>query len=246
MQRVWQHGTGRGKTMGLQATSRRTGKAEFMDPRLKSLRIARSCACRWVALAIYLATNLGISLPLAASKTDVPYPCMHHHCGCTSPEQCWRHCCCMSLVEKLIWARNNRVTPPDYVLAEAHQYGIEWEAFCATAPPEQRDDCCCCRGCCAAKHEHPEASCCESKHESLSRQNGHETDDLVCLITALACRGVDTNSIGVVISLPPPEICQPLQLLAVSELFLAPAQQFVSPAFQPPTPPPRACAICSA
>lgn len=35
-----------------------------------------------------------------------------------SANECWRHCCCFSLEEKIAWAVQNDVVPPDEVLAE--------------------------------------------------------------------------------------------------------------------------------
>jgi len=46
------------------------------------------------------------------------FPCMHHRCGCASAEACWRKCCCLSSTEKLAWAEEHGVLPPEYVLAE--------------------------------------------------------------------------------------------------------------------------------
>src|SRR5215467_15256496 len=45
---------------------------------------------------------------------------------CQSAEQCWQNCCCMTLEERLIWARQNHVRPPNYALAAARAAHIEW------------------------------------------------------------------------------------------------------------------------
>lgn len=81
---------------------------------------------RVVALVAYLATATGLPLPhfvSAAAEADstapgiaTPYPCMAHRCGCRSAQQCWNACCCMSDVEKLMWAERNGVTPPASLL----------------------------------------------------------------------------------------------------------------------------------
>jgi hypothetical protein len=60
-----------------------------------------------------------------------PFPCMFSSCGCNNAEQCWRKCCCHDLKSKLAWAKNNNVTPPDYVISEARENGLlkTWQSF---------------------------------------------------------------------------------------------------------------------
>lgn len=36
-------------------------------------------------------------------------------------EACWRKCCCHTNAEKLAWAKQHGVTPPDYVVAAAER-----------------------------------------------------------------------------------------------------------------------------
>jgi hypothetical protein len=59
----------------------------------------------------------GLPLPAAAIAKDLsqPFPCMNNPCGCSSAEQCWRSCCCTTLAERLAWAREHGVEPPEYV-----------------------------------------------------------------------------------------------------------------------------------
>ncbi len=96
--------------------------------------IARRCT-RWAALVAYLTLALGVQLPMpAATTSDELYPCKGHPCGCATAEQCWRHCCCTTLEQRLAWARENYVTPPDFALAEARARGIDWEAYCKVGP----------------------------------------------------------------------------------------------------------------
>jgi hypothetical protein len=69
-----------------------------------------------------LATSLGVPV-LVAPPLDVsqPFPCMSHRCGCGSAAACWRGCCCMTLAQKLAWARDHGITPPAYVLAQVRE-----------------------------------------------------------------------------------------------------------------------------
>lgn len=74
-----------------------------------------------VALSVVVA-SIGVPFALESAKdTSQPYPCMHHRCGCGSAEACWRSCCCMTQAQKLAWAKEHGVTPPDYALAQAEQ-----------------------------------------------------------------------------------------------------------------------------
>ncbi len=104
--------------------------------------------CAAISAALYLVLVLGIPLPmpsqLAAKDTSQPFPCMDSPCGCRNAEQCWRHCCCHTLVERLTWAREHNVRPPEYVLAEAKAEGIDWESVGkGSCSAESGGKCCC-------------------------------------------------------------------------------------------------------
>lgn len=64
-------------------------------------------------------TGFPVSQSMAIEAGSAPFPCRHHHCGCSSAAQCWRSCCCMSMQEKLVWAKEHGVIPPDFVVAAA-------------------------------------------------------------------------------------------------------------------------------
>src|SRR5437660_274407 len=85
-----------------------------------ALRIRRHLAVEPMLIG-FLVVALGVPLPLPSVKdTRIPFPCQHHRCGCQSAEECWRHCCCFTLEQRLAWARANQVEPPTFVL-EARQ-----------------------------------------------------------------------------------------------------------------------------
>lgn len=67
-----------------------------------------------------MAASLGVPVIIEPER-DIsrPFPCMHHRCGCGSADACWHGCCCMTLAQKLAWAKEHGVTPPDYALAQA-------------------------------------------------------------------------------------------------------------------------------
>lgn len=89
----------------------------------------------WCSLALYLLVALGLPFPLPQTSStkfardlSEPFPCMDSACGCSTAEHCWRHCCCHSLAERMAWAREHHVRPPDDVLVEAEAQGIQWTA----------------------------------------------------------------------------------------------------------------------
>ena len=78
-----------------------------------------------VAIAL-LAASLGVPVLIEPERdTSRPFPCMHHRCGCGSAEACWHGCCCMTLAQKLAWAKEHGVTPPEYALAQAGHEGLD-------------------------------------------------------------------------------------------------------------------------
>jgi hypothetical protein len=114
----------------------------------------------------------GVPLPSAARNSNGQsaerYPCENCSCGCASADECWRHCCCHTLTERLAWAEREGVTPPAYVLAQ-----IEAEL----AKPA------CCRtksSCCSTQET---KSCCSKVDHNDSPDPG------VIGWCALACQG---------------------------------------------------------
>src|SRR5262245_41643169 len=78
----------------------------------RAFRIRRALVVG-LALIAYLIGAVGVPMPVRAQKASAtPFPCQNHICGCTTAEQCWRHCCCFSPEEKLAWARTHQVEPP--------------------------------------------------------------------------------------------------------------------------------------
>ena len=94
--------------------------------------------------ALVLLTLVGhllvaVGVPLPASKRSkgggVAYPCQSLPCGCSDSEQCWAgDCCCYTLEEKLAWAEQRGIEPPEHV-----RPSVESRKFRA-APPKK--SCC--------------------------------------------------------------------------------------------------------
>jgi hypothetical protein len=192
-------------------------------------------AARWMSVVLYSVLTIGLPIPAGSMPvTGEIFPCMHHRCGCLSAEQCWRDCCCLSLEERLVWAKENGVTPPEYVLAEERSRGL--------LGSRSKPKCSCCaavrtRSCCESS---PKGDCCRAEEQSQKKSHAKASsvDGGIVLLEALKCRGVSDNWMGVGISLPPAapdrELSKPLVVPCV-EIALP----FHSWASSPPTPPPR-------
>jgi hypothetical protein len=131
------------------------------------------------AIALLLAANhaivaLGLPMPTPAPElAGGPFPCMNCPCGCRTAEHCWRGCCCHTMTEKLAWAKEHGVTPPDFVREAAEKESQFAAKLAEPAPP-----CPHCR-----------------KHESAIHANGKSEKApparrSVAAIKALECRGL--------------------------------------------------------
>jgi hypothetical protein len=183
-----------------------------------------------VALVNYLVVCLGVPLPSphAAPPPGVRYPCENHHCGCPTAEACWRHCCCMTMQQKLAWARENHVEVPAFV----------WELIAQGETEKAPRHACCCHAAAAPQ----KASCCYCAHEAPSRlsQSTHRMGWLVYL-EQQRCHGCDYNGLTVPWALPlvPPAAESPLDR-ACGPVFPRILRIIRPEAIAPPDPPPRA------
>jgi hypothetical protein len=125
--------------------------------KLRALPVRR-LICSALALA-YIVTAAGVPLPLTArpAKTGEAYPCAGGACGCRSAQQCWRSCCCHTLAERLDWARQHGVRPPDDAIAAAVRSGLDvaW----LQNPLKSKN--LCAKTCCASK-ANSTARCCQT------------------------------------------------------------------------------------
>lgn len=209
---------------------------------------------RCTVVFAYSILALGIPLPtLSVKASKEPFPCMNHRCGCQSAEQCWRDCCCMTLEERLIWARENHVRPPDYVLADARVKGIEWAVnwpsdqnsqdsnrCVATRSAAEKSGCQKPSGECACcKPVASECPCCTCHGCTQAKPCERQSENGILLMSALKCHGAGDNWQGMAISLPPRPIFQfhfSDQLVGTVNFY---AMHFSSVSFQPAVPPPR-------
>lgn len=96
------------------------------------------------ALSAYAIAAVGVPLPTFQAKDrSQPFPCMDRPCGCKSASACWTSCCCTTPEERLRWARDYGVEPPDSLLAatshEAEPDGHSTGACCTSHAPADEE-----------------------------------------------------------------------------------------------------------
>ena len=194
--------------------------------------------CCWALAVLYLLVASGVPFPQPSNlhkDTSTPFPCMDSACGCRDSEQCWRSCCCHTLSERLAWARQNHIRPPEFVVAEAHSKGLETDDCREHSPA-------CCESspnCCQGAHEcHKKpvatASCCAKRNKNADRS--------VVLTRALKCRGISGDWLGMGAALVPPRLDFQCDQILCDWLVQATAS-LSSTAFPPPLPPPRSSVV---
>jgi hypothetical protein len=124
-----------------------------------------------LVLVGYLAGQIGFPLSDGTIPNGATYPCQGHQCGCTSADHCWQQCCCMSLSERLAWAKRHRVSPP---AAASH---VQLAA---------NEDCHSKSACCAAMQ--PTATVHVEKLEHVEKES-KSAFSFVLTIRAMNCRG---------------------------------------------------------
>ena len=176
---------------------------------------------------------------LSPKDRSTPFPCMDSRCGCRTAEQCWKHCCCHTLEEKLAWAREHGVTPPDYILqkqiasAELQESSDGCDSCCRE---KAADSCSTCEN--GSERTQPSCSC------AVDTDTNPEEDDLgwswIPTLRARNCQGLD----GWMLLLQ----CIPLDRITTgvfagplpSSEMLYPCDEFAcSQRDVPETPPPR-------
>jgi hypothetical protein len=166
-----------------------------------------SCAL----LAMYVVTAAGVPLPAGnlAKKSGEMFPCMDCSCGCNSAEQCWRACCCHTLAERMNWARERGVRPPEYAIDEARHEGIDLCWLDETSHSAAVTICC------AAKTANGKPCCC-SRHAGHNSRSDDTATSHVVVWRALACGGQSMNwlTAAPVLSVAPRRLVDRMPLVA--------------------------------
>src|SRR5207244_2374733 len=79
-------------------------------------------------------------------------------CGCRTAEECWRHCCCFSPEQRLAWAQDRGIQPPEYAERPSVQ---GWQ----TTRLRDRESCC-------ANHADEKKPCCHDSSAAKTKRDG--------------------------------------------------------------------------
>ncbi len=189
---------------------------------------SRRCWSALLTVAL-LGTSVGYPAPARTGKDcGQPFPCIDKPCGCQNAEQCWRHCCCTTLEQRLQWARENGVTPPADIVAEA-------EKVTAKKAVAKTGHCCCCCKQRQANADAPEVSTSDSN-------SGGRTVNWVCGLSVQKCRSLQLMALTCGTGLPPREAVQVTLGDRCEPWSASVILNWPTISFRPPVPPPRTAA----
>jgi len=200
-----------------------------MSPiRTRSLR--RPFVCLVIAQQLLAGAGISLPCPAADAGSAERYPCEHCGCGCRSAEQCWLHCGCFTIQQKIAWARRNGVAVPEFIMAAAKRE--------AAAP--RKTSC----GACCHRRGVPQAG--GASHDVCARNDDEQAKDenrssrRVSWLRALRCHGLTQQWLAAGASWPGDryaELC--LVLLPRGRVESQPFLRYLFSPSPPPTPPPN-------
>ena len=123
---------------------------------------------------------IGIPMrPPKERRSDERFPCENCPCGCSTADFCWDKCCCHTDEEKLEWARENQVTPPNFLIARVSK----------PSPPVKS---CCCAAKSVASAKSRQSTCDPRGNESSAESESKKLSagGLILLKSAAECRGM--------------------------------------------------------
>jgi hypothetical protein len=195
-----------------------------------------------IALVAYVFSSAGV-LPLPAAsnkkKHGVPFPCQDDPCGCSSAEECWRHCCCYSVEEHWAWAAAHNVEPPEYAERPAHGgWSTVRERDRDAGQTTEASVCPHCEGTAPPMSSATRAACCET--ERAAKLERPAAPVVVRWFSALHCQGLAAAwmTSGAVLPLFN-TVSAPLDDRLIARLIHINATPVALPLI-PPDPPPRA------
>ena len=171
-----------------------------------------------------------ISLP--EGESAVPFPCQYCGCGCKSALKCWTSCCCFTPSQRLAWAKQNGVTPPDYAILADDQstsssIAASGESCCVTK-----------KTCCAAK----KACCAVKSKDSVPKVTTWSTPrtKMVLTLCALKCQGASSDFTLLPWTILVREVTLNCRRFATGERTPLDSWDVPSHSLQPELPPPKA------
>jgi hypothetical protein len=239
-----------------------------MSPKRKIFATKRwQSVLGWIGLVSFLVSVLPIPiiLPSVKSIDGQAFFCQDRPCGCASAEQCWTHCCCATLKERLDWAEKKGVTPPAYAAKSPSELAAtKYDKSCCSnnkkiAEKRGADACNDCddsdsnltaSNTCTAEKKLTEKTCCESKQakannkELVREQVKKKPGRLVVSMLALKCQGKSYSFCA----LPWFILQSPMSVVACDVPTAEPwgIQSLSWHGQRPcPDPPPPRCGLCS-
>ena len=198
-----------------------------------SARMARSMRwlLAWCLIAQQLLIGAGIPLPSAARAANRAerYPCENCGCGCQSAEECWRHCCCLTNLQKVAWAKQHGVALPAFVAVAAMR---EAAAEAETACPQ-------CAGDANLQSEVPSHTA-GTRNDPKRSDDDHRPASGVSFLQALGCHGSTMQFAAAGPSWPGDRpLCLRWRPLPVGPIQPRSSDQYFFSPPAPPTPPPK-------
>ena len=206
-------------------------------------------------------------LPSNSPEKDLtqPFPCQNRPCGCRSAEQCWKKCCCFNNSQKIAWAKANKVTVPDYVLAAAEAEKRTSVEVCSlpgkqSAGKNVRESKRSCSRCdsqpdnesrVARNREDTDAvggskatKCCQSKSEAGKEAQPHNSlSKWVMAVYSAECQGQGPQVYCSIVLVIPVWEALPPAMPAMIETFSIESERLLPASLRPPVPPPKIGAL---
>ncbi len=135
----------------------------------------------WLLMVQQIVAGVGVSMPrpAAGAHSGERYPCEDCGCGCRSAQQCWAHCSCFTLQEKINWARRNGVAVPESFVVAAKRNAV------TKLGPDRAP----CHRQCASRVRGPCRDVCQRNRDERGG-NKNRPSGGVSILSALRCHGL--------------------------------------------------------
>lgn len=194
----------------------------MLAPRLHLNLSAFRAVTSWCCTLFFTLSILPIPIQPSLIRAPSPnerFPCENSPCGCRSADQCWRNCCCKTASEKIAWARDHGVSPPNFVVQAAR---VESNS------QRNKTNCCCAKSV---------RNSCKSS-PAVSKTDRRPIGQHVLLISALICKGKSLSFQA----LPVVVLGTSMKIAVIAERPLSigiVALFYRGTSLEPATPPPR-------
>lgn len=152
----------------------------FYLRQLRSTIIRRTISV--TLLVVFVVGFVGLPI-LPDSSKNGRFPCENCPCGCSTAAFCWDKCCCHSDAEKLQWAKDNDVQPPEFLVARFQKTSHSLASTSAGT-------------CCCGSKSTCGKPLAKSTSDSVATARGEDSNEhssirFVSLEDAARCHGID-------------------------------------------------------